>query len=132
MDRFEMVDLPAIGATIKLTVDALAKAFPNRLRDGWVVLLVLGLAVALPTTIYFFYQYREIVYASSVTLASAFGFDVSRHWRRVRQAGELLGVDVPDDAPKSPESPTRGERSQQQGAQHQSTPYGSSDVTRGA
>jgi hypothetical protein len=127
VDRFEMVDLPAIGATIKLTVDALAKAFPNRLRDGWVVLLVLALAVALPTTIYFFYQYREIVYASSVTLASAFGFDVSRHWKRVQQAGDALGIDVPHNAPGSPQASERTT----QVSNVQSTPYGSSDVTRG-
>lgn len=128
MSDLQMSDLISVGATVKLLVDALAKAFPRWIKDGTTVLLVVALAFGLAAAVVFAYAFREVIYAGMIILASALGIDVSRHWSKVQRGADILGVDLPDDAPQSPRS---GERTQQV-SQHQSTPYGSSDVTRGA
>jgi hypothetical protein len=127
MSEPQMSDLISIGATVKLLVDALAKAFPTRVKDGTTILLVVGLAFGLAGCIVFLYAFREVIYAGMIILAAALGIDVSRHWGKVQRVADVLDVEPP-------QRPERHERTPEVPAPRTGPPgasYGSSDVTRG-
>lgn len=82
----------ALAGGLKSLLDSLKRAFPRRLQDSRVMLLLIVLSALFGAVITFalFAPFRLWVYSSMMMLITSLGIDVNRHW------------DKPDEPPAAP------------------------------